>query len=194
MLARFWRGWILCSCRCPCRYGHNASVNLQQEKCYFHFIAFYLYIKEKCYILKGKAWEAVPWEWAIFYYSGYRWHFLQSWKAEPAWLSTDNREKGFKKIGSKWSQFYSSLLQMYCCCCCCCQVASVVLTLCDPIDGSPSGSPVPEILQARTLEWVAISFSQIASFIMFWVFYRGFLCDLILSSIWWHRKILINSF
>ena len=34
------------------------------------------------------------------------------------------------------------------------------LTLCDPIDGSPWGSPVPGILQARTLEWVAISFSN----------------------------------
>ena len=33
-------------------------------------------------------------------------------------------------------------------------------TLCDPIDGSPPGSTVPEILQARTLEWVAISFSN----------------------------------
>ena len=33
-------------------------------------------------------------------------------------------------------------------------------TLCDPIDGSPPGSPVPEILQARTLEWVAIFFSD----------------------------------
>ena len=32
-------------------------------------------------------------------------------------------------------------------------------TLCDPIDGSPPGSPVPGILQAKTLEWVAISFS-----------------------------------
>ena len=31
-------------------------------------------------------------------------------------------------------------------------------TLCDPIDGSPPGSPVPGILQARTLEWVAVSF------------------------------------
>ena len=31
-------------------------------------------------------------------------------------------------------------------------------TLCDPIDGSPQGSPIPGILQARTLEWVAISF------------------------------------
>ena len=33
-------------------------------------------------------------------------------------------------------------------------------TLCDPIDGSPPDSPVPGILQARTLEWVAISFSN----------------------------------
>ena len=33
-------------------------------------------------------------------------------------------------------------------------------TLCDPVDGSPRGSSVPGILQARTLEWVAISFSQ----------------------------------
>ena len=34
------------------------------------------------------------------------------------------------------------------------------LTLCDPIDGSPPGFPAPGILQARTLEWVAISFSD----------------------------------
>ena len=34
-------------------------------------------------------------------------------------------------------------------------------TLCNPIDGSPPGSPVPGILQARTLEWVAISFSNV---------------------------------
>jgi len=33
-------------------------------------------------------------------------------------------------------------------------------TLCDPIDDSPPGSPIPGILQARTLEWVAISFSN----------------------------------
>ena len=33
-------------------------------------------------------------------------------------------------------------------------------TLCDPVDGTPRGSPVPGVLQARTLEWVAISFSN----------------------------------
>ena len=36
-------------------------------------------------------------------------------------------------------------------------------TLCDPIDGNPAGSPVPGILQARTLEWIAISFSNTES-------------------------------
>ena len=34
-------------------------------------------------------------------------------------------------------------------------------TLCDPIDGGPTGSAVPGILQARILEWVAISFSNV---------------------------------
>ena len=38
--------------------------------------------------------------------------------------------------------------------------AKLLPTLCDPIDGSPPDSPVPGILQARTLEWVAISFSN----------------------------------
>ena len=49
----------------------------------------------------------------------------------------------------------------------CCLVAQSVSsvaqsypTLCDPTDGSPPGSPIPGILQARTLEWVAISFSN----------------------------------
>ena len=35
------------------------------------------------------------------------------------------------------------------------------LTLCDPIDCSPPGSPIPGMLQARTLDWVAISFSNV---------------------------------
>ena len=35
------------------------------------------------------------------------------------------------------------------------------LTLCDPIEGNPPGSPISGILQARTLEWVAISFSNV---------------------------------
>ena len=46
------------------------------------------------------------------------------------------------------------------CCCCCCKSLQSCPTLCDPIDGSPLGSPVSGILQARTLEWVANSFSN----------------------------------
>ena len=45
-------------------------------------------------------------------------------------------------------------------CCCCCWVAPVVSDSVDPRDGSPPGSAIPGILQARTLEWVAISFSD----------------------------------
>ena len=45
-------------------------------------------------------------------------------------------------------------------CCHCHLVAKLCLTLCDPMDCSPSGSSVHGILQARILEWVAISFSR----------------------------------
>ena len=54
-----------------------------------------------------------------------------------------------------WGPVSPIQFSQFCCCCCC--VASVV---CYPRDGSPPGSPVPGILQARTLEWVAISFSN----------------------------------
>ena len=40
------------------------------------------------------------------------------------------------------------------------KVAQSCPTLCDPVDGSPTGSPIPGIFQARTLEWVTISFSS----------------------------------
>ena len=43
------------------------------------------------------------------------------------------------------------------------KLLQLCLTLCDPIDGSSPGSPVPGILQARTLEWVAIAFSEYLS-------------------------------
>ena len=44
--------------------------------------------------------------------------------------------------------------------CCCCLVTKLCLTLCNPMDYSPLGSSVHDILQARILEWVAISFSK----------------------------------
>ena len=54
-------------------------------------------------------------------------------------------------------------------------------TLCDPIDGSPPGSPIPGILQARTLEWVAISFSNALK----WkVKVKSLSCARLLATLW----------
>ena len=84
-----------------------------------------------------------------------------------------------------WSQGASWYIYIYVCVCVCVCVYNIYIyiyiravvkvmhaaataaqslqscpTLCDPIDGSPPGSPIPGILQARTLEWFAISFSN----------------------------------
>ena len=60
-------------------------------------------------------------------------------------------------------------------------VAKSRQTLCDPMDGSPLGSPVPGILQARTLEWVAISFSNASK----WkVKVKSLLCVRLLATSW----------
>ena len=61
----------------------------------------------------------------------------------------------------QWGTRYSSYLDtMFCLLAAAAKLLESCPTLCNPIDGSPSGSPVPGILQARTLEWVAISFSN----------------------------------
>ena len=61
------------------------------------------------------------------------------------------------------ANFSISLKKMMSAICCAAAAAKSLQscpTLCDPTDGSPRGSPIPGILQARTLEWVAISFSN----------------------------------
>ena len=58
------------------------------------------------------------------------------------------------------------------------------LTLCDPIDGSPPGSPIPGILQARTLEWVAISFSNAWKWKVKVKFLSHFSCVLLVATPW----------
>ena len=55
--------------------------------------------------------------------------------------------------------FFNSVMQVVCCCCCCC-ITSVVSDSVRPHRGQSARLPVPGILQARTLEWVAISFSN----------------------------------
>ena len=68
------------------------------------------------------------------------------------WSEEEGKGLGNWKIQTQWREVLLVLLLL--------SRFSRVPTLCDPIDGSPPGSPIPGILQARTLEWVAISFSK----------------------------------
>ena len=67
-------------------------------------------------------------------------------------LETTARSLSFH--GKMWSVFSRSAMLCYA------KSLQLCPTLCDPRDGNPPGSPVPGILQARTLEWAAISFSN----------------------------------
>ena len=63
-----------------------------------------------------------------------------------------------KKKNGKWNRIESHAVNPHAAAVA--KSLQLCLTLYDPIDGSPPGFPVPGILQARTLEWVAISFSN----------------------------------
>ena len=75
------------------------------------------------------------------------WLFATPWTvARQASRSITNSRSSLKLMSIKWVMLAKTVRQC--------------LTLCVPIDGRPSGSPVPGILQARTPEWVAVSFSS----------------------------------
>ena len=74
-----------------------------------------------------------------------------------AWLVTG---VGWKSSMEKLKTDFVLLPSFYCCSVATAKSLQSCPTLCDPIDGSPPGSPVPGILQAGTLEWVAIFFSN----------------------------------
>ena len=94
------------------------------------------------------------------------WRIL--WTEKPGKLQS----MGSQRVGHDWVTNTSTLnlvpvysLNKYSCDFCCISPATAKSLqscpiLCDPIDGSPPGSPLPRILQARTLEWVAIAFSN----------------------------------
>ena len=66
----------------------------------------------------------------------------------------------FLMLSFKSASFTHLFHPLYCAAAAAAESCQACPTLCDPIDGSPPGSPVPGILQARTLEWVASSFSN----------------------------------
>ena len=74
----------------------------------------------------------------------------------PAWTSESSR------FMYCWSLAWRILsITLLACAAAAAKSLQSCMTLCNPIDGSPSGSPVPGILQARTLEWFSISFSNV---------------------------------
>ena len=81
-----------------------------------------------------------------------------------AWASSGNFQKAYSNINKRHeNSFHDSFLFVDIPGLPCGTAAKLFQscpTLCNPIDSSPPGSPVPEILQARTLEWVTISFSN----------------------------------
>ena len=89
----------------------------------------------------------------------------------PAWTF------GISWFTHCWSLIWRILSNTLLACDAAAKSLQLCLTLCDPIEGSPPGSPVPGILQARTLEWVAIAFSnawkwkvKVKSFSRVWFF------------------------
>ena len=77
------------------------------------------------------------------------WGLTESDTTEATWQQQQQKQLELSDIAGGFSTAAAAAKSLQSC-----------LTLCDPIDGSPPGSSVPGILQARTLEWVAISFSN----------------------------------
>ena len=97
---------------------------------------------------------------------------------KPAWTS------GSSQLTYCWSLAWRILSITLLACAATAKSLQWCPTLCDPIDGSPPGSPIPGILQARTLEWLAISFSKKTSMwdewscVVVWAFFGiAFLWD-----------------
>ena len=91
------------------------------------------------------------WTW-VWVNSGYWW-----WTRRPGTLSFT----GLQRLRHDWAtELNWTVIHTHTMWYCYTKSLQLWPTLCDHIDGSPPGSPVPGILQARTLEWVAISFSN----------------------------------
>ena len=88
-------------------------------------------------------------------------HMLAIWSLVPLPFLKPSWTSGSSRYTYCWSLAWRILsITLLACAAAAAKSRQSCPTLCDPIDGSPQGSPVPGILQARTLEWVAISSSN----------------------------------
>ena len=88
---------------------------------------------------------------------------LPNLRIEPASMTSPALAGGFFTTSTTWKApgFFNLPISYSLCAAAAAKSRQSCPTLCDPIDGSPPGSPIPGILQARTLEWIAISFSTL---------------------------------
>ena len=97
--------------------------------------------------------------WNFLAFSMIQW-ILAVWALVPLPFLNPACTSGSSWLTCCWSLAWMILSMTFLSCAAAAKSLQSCPTLCDPIDGSPPGSPVPGILQARTLEWVAISFSN----------------------------------
>ena len=83
-----------------------------------------------------------------------------STKHLPQSLACSKKKKKKATANISSANKYNKIALTFALCAAAAKSLQSCLTLCDPIDGSPPGSPIPGILQAITLEWVGISFSN----------------------------------
>ena len=83
---------------------------------------------------------------------------MQKYKTKLHHVTTSIKKK--KNMNKEHKVIFKEMFSMYAAAATAAKSLQSCPTLCDPIDGGPPGSPIPGILQARTLVWVAISFSN----------------------------------
>ena len=128
--------WFYNSCLCGCSF----ILWLSWLQLYFHQTHFYKHIWTSMYHQVG------DWLWLSQCLSLLS---LSPWWSLEMWSFLRYYAKVIRSQNSLFPSAAAAAKSLQSC-----------LTLCDPIDGSPPGSPIPGILQARVLEWGAIAFSK----------------------------------
>ena len=116
--------------------------------------------------------ETIPWSSVLRFHVDQQWDTLtfthSLWLHLRVTFSVSSGDPGDRDGNSKKKHMSSFLIWYNLCCAVLCLVTQSCLTLCDPMDCSPPGSPVQGVYQARILEWVAMPSSRGSSWPRDW--------------------------